>query len=495
MATFIPGITDAIPSRLNFKPDWNRVERGLMLRSAAYQEGARQVKSLYDSVFQSPMLRDGNIQRRDAYLKQISEGLKNVSALDLSILSNQQSAMQLFDPLQNDKAIMKDIVWTKGYLQASNEAERLRTSSDPTQRRQYWDTGMKYLQYQAEDFAKADDDTALSMSKAKYVPNVDLVSLADKMYKDMGISVQEDVINGGYIWTKKNGDIAVPLTQSMVNNLFSQDPAVQDMLRVKAVVMRKDFIKQNAAKYGSEEAAEKVYINDILKTVGVKQQEQVAKDSDEVKDLRARKESWNKVITERGIIPGSDEHKRYLEDIGKLEAAESAAKNSRDQAAIFTTMNPDDNNDLRAAADQAVVMANYIAETNRVATLLAYKNTSVSAKTDPVYMAKLNSQLSLNRSLVLENVRQMNKIAFMDEQLKRGITPGAKGGKTDPKKAENNATNNLWGPYVNPGATNSTTNPWNFNITPGSNTGASNSGGQTASDPVRSETLDLLNGQ
>jgi len=451
MATFIPGITDIFPERLNFKPDWNRVERGLMLRSAAYTEGARKVKTLYDSIFQSPMLRDGNIQRRDAYLKQISEGLKNASTLDLSILQNQENALRLFEPLQDDKQIVKDILWTKNYFQQAQQAEQMRTSSNPETRRQYWDTGMKYMQYQAEDFKKADDDGAMSMGSARYIPNVDLVSLGNKMYKELGISVTQDVINGGYIWTKKNGDLAVPLTQSMVNTLFSNDPAIKDMLMAQSYVQRKDFVKANAAKYGSEEAAQNAYVSQILSTVGVAQQDQAVIDSEEVRDLRARKDAWNKIITSRGIIPDSDEHKKYLEDIERLNIAEGAAENSRNQSTALTTADMSNINDLVSAADNAIMFANYTNTANKLATLLAYKNAESTAKADPFSLARLNSQLALNRSIVLENLRQVNKIDFLDQQLRRGIKPGSNNKKSptetekDKKKRAANDANDLFG--------------------------------------------------
>lgn len=423
MATYLPGFTDVFPKQPNFKPDWNRVERGLMLRSTAYAEGARKVKSIYDSVFQSPLMRDGNMQRRDAYLKEISESLKNASTMDLSLVQNQEYALNLFEPLQNDKDIIKDILWTKSYFQTVSEAEQMRTSSNPETRRQYWNTGMKYLQYQAEEFKNADNATALAMSTPKYIPNVDLVGVATKMYKEMGISVKQDVRDGGYIWTKKNGDLAIPLTQSMVNTLFANDPAIMDMMKVEAYVQRKDFMKENAAVYGSEQAAEREYLKQIYSQVGKVQQDQTVADSQEVKDLRARKDSWEKVITTRGIIPGSDEHKKYMEDVARLQAAEEAAVNSRNQSSVLNTADLTNVDDLRTAVDNAVVFANFTDKADKIARLLAYKDAESIAKADPIYMAKLNSQLALNRAIVLENVKQLNKISLMDEQIRRGINP------------------------------------------------------------------------
>jgi hypothetical protein len=439
MATYLPGSTDVFPRQPNFKPDWNRVERGLMLRSSAYAEGARKVKSVYDSVFQSPLMRDGNIERRDTYIKEISESLKNASTMDLSLVQNQEYALNLFEPLQNDKDIIKDILWTKSYYQTASDAEQMRTSSNPETRRQYWDTGMKYLQYQAEEFKNADRATALSMNTPKYIPNVDLTGVATKMYKEMGISVKQDVRDGGYIWTKKNGDIAVPLTQSMVNTLFASDPAIKDMMRAEAYVQRRDFMKANAAVYGSEQAAEREYLKEIYSQLGKVQKDQVVADSQEVKDLRARKDSWEKVITTRGIIPGSDEHKKYMEDAAKLQAAEEAAENSRNESTVLNTADLTNIDDLRTAVDNAVIFASYTDKADKIARLLAYKDAESIAKADPQYMAKLNSQLALNRSITLENLREYNKVLFMDEQIKRGIKPNSSNKpETEKEKKERN---------------------------------------------------------
>lgn len=437
MATFIPGITDTPSQRLSFKPDWNRVERGLMLRGAAYAEGARKVKSLYESMFQSPMLRDENIERRDTYLKEISERLKEVSALDLSIPQNQENALKLFEPLNNDKMIVKDILWTKNYIKELDKAEQMRNSSNPEVRRQYWETGVQALNYRAAEFKNADSESALNMSTAKYVGNVDFMSLANKMYKEMGISVTQDVVTGGYIWTKKNGDIAVPLTKSMVNNLFSNDPAVKDMLKTQAYVQRKQYVEANADRLGSAEAAEQDYATKVLMTISADHNDQVVSDSEDVKDLRAKVDAWDKIITSRGIIPGSDEHKKYLETIESLKEAEAAADNTRNSVPNTATLQMGNLKDAVEAADNTVVFSNFSSISDNIAKLLAYKDVSMTAKTDPIYMAKLNSQLALNRSMVMENIRQINRIAMLDEKQKRGIGTGTSASeKKDQKKQE-----------------------------------------------------------
>jgi hypothetical protein len=96
-------------------------------------------------------------------------------------------------------------------------------------------------------------------------------------------------------------------------------------------------------------------------------------------------------------------------------------------------------NDIRAAVDNAVMAANYTTTANKIATVLAYKNAESTAKADPFSLARLNSQLALNRSVVLENLRQLNKIKFIDEQLSRGIKPGSNNSNNSGPKKETEA--------------------------------------------------------
>mgnify|MGYP003336427500 CR=1 FL=1 len=115
MATFIPGMTDVFPGSSPYTPDFNRIERMLKLRQNMYDEGVKQVKTVYDSLFNSSLMRDGNIQRRDAYLKAISESMNRLSATDLSLPQNVRTATELFTPLTNDVDLIKDISYTKNY--------------------------------------------------------------------------------------------------------------------------------------------------------------------------------------------------------------------------------------------------------------------------------------------------------------------------------------------------------------------------------------------
>jgi hypothetical protein len=463
MATFLPNITDVFAGNSEYTPDWNRIERALRYKEQLYEQGAKRVKTMYDSLFSSAMLRESNIKTRDAYLKTITESLNRATAMDLSLDQNQQFATSLFTPIIEDANIAKDITWTKQYQNESSKAKQYSSSTDPKVRKQYWEVGMKALQYQAEEFKNADNQTALSMSTPKYVPQIELTEYATKAFKDAGISVKEDVVNGGYIYTKKNGSSVFPIAKNFVEMIFSQDPGVKDMLRTQAYVERKDFIKQNATKYGGEDKAEKFYLTEIMKNAGKTVQTTVNQNNDEVKKLRDKKESWDKIIRDRGIVPGSQEHEQYLEDLEKLKIAETGV--ATQNASLFPTNTLDFNNinDLRAQADNLVTFANYSLLTNQMAGILSARNAELTIKANPFSLAMLNASLSLRNQKEMERIRQINRKDIISieqknkiEVLQKRAELGLDGGKDD----GSGVFKNLWDEIMGGGE-----DPWNIDGT------------------------------
>lgn len=404
MATFIPGITDVYPQPIDFKVDYNQLERSLALNDAAYEQGARRLRSLYDSIFNSTLQRDDNIKNRDAYLKQISGALKSIASTDLSQMQNRASAYKLFDPISSDPLMAKDMVFSKTLASEYSKAMSYRNSSDPAVRRQFWETGLKAMNYQVEEFRNAGKDEAIGMSSPRYISNIDFIAMGDKLFKESGISVKVDEINGGYIWTKKNGEVAYDLTQGMLNSMLGNDPAVMDFLKTKAYVQRKDFVKQNALKYGSEEMAEQAYFDEVLKGAAKKNEKLAFKDTDELKKLRTEKESWDKVIETKGISTIQDREK-YLSLLDKIQLAEQAAIKSQNSLGAQQFETGSDIILKRNATDNIIATANFLNVSETLAKYLAFKNAEITAKADPISLANLRNQLSIQ----LEGVRQFNR--------------------------------------------------------------------------------------
>ena len=439
MATFLPNVTDVFAGVSDFDPDFNRIERMLKIRENAYQQGAKKVKGLYDSVFNSQMLRGQNIKTRDAYLKTISETLNAISATDLSLPQNQETATQLFNPVLTDNNLTKDIAYTRNFYDEMGNAEKLRTSTDDATRKRYWNIGVKAMQYQAEEFKNADANTALGMSAPKYIQQIDMGALTEKMYKEAGISVKQDEFSGSYIFTKKNGDIALPVSKAYVESMLSSDPGIADMLRTKSYVKRKDFIAENSGRLGGADKAERLYLETIIKAGTAVSEEQTSENITEIKKLQDRIDSWNKKITTDGIVPGSDEHIKYLADLENLRGAEQGLKNKKNY--ITTSENIDFNNieELRQQADNLVTFSDYTMMANGLARQLAYKNSEFTIKSNDISLAHLRSDLSLRNSKIMEKIRYDHDLEILEKEIEGGKydRSTSSGTKTDAGKDVN----------------------------------------------------------
>jgi hypothetical protein len=429
MATYIPGVTDVFPNPVLYKPDWNRLERSLAIADSKYKQGVSRVKSFYNSVFNSPMLGEDNIKRRDEYLQKITESLKNASGLDLSQLSNQAAIMNLMEPVATDIDIAKDINFTMDYRNKMSKAQQLKSSSDPATRKRYSEMGVKALNYMAEDFQKASREERLKMTLPSYTENVDMMELANKMYKDFGVSVKQDQLTGQYIWTQKNGDIVLPLTESIVASIMNNDPAVKSMLQTQAYVTRRDAVKANASRFnGDETAAERDYLTSTLTTLRTAKEKLLAESEAEVNKYNIAVANWEKIIKDRGIVEGSDEHKKYLADVKSQKLALDASSANKNMLFDFGNLDMNDINDLRNAVDQLNFRSLYTGMGSQVARFLAYKNAESSLKPNPVEQAVLQQKLILDREMLMENIRQVNRIEVLKKRKELGLDGGRNSG-------------------------------------------------------------------
>lgn len=422
MATFVQGVAPLSPKPVVFDLDFNYMERMLKMRQNMYNQGAAKVKNLYDSLFTSNMMRDDNIAKRDAYLKTISDSLKGVGGLDFSMGQNVQNATNYFQPILNDKYIPKDITYTKNYSTELSKADGYRTSSNGEEAKKYWEEGVKYLQYKAEEFKNASKEEALGMAAPKYVPNVDMLGMADKLYKDGKISVKQDIVNGGYIWTMKNGDLAYPITQTLVSTMFAQNPAIKEALKARAYVTRKDWVKNNAAKFGGDEIkAEEAYMETVITNVVNKNRLELYADDEEVNKLANEVASWEKVIKEGKLLQGSDDEKKYRAAVDKLKVASDLLVQKKIDMTAQELNDLGDVNAMRSAVDSAVTMSSYNTLSYQIAKHLADKNKEIGIKVDPYAMSdhryKQNvslkeMQAEINRQM--EEIRQTNRETMED---------------------------------------------------------------------------------
>jgi hypothetical protein len=265
MATYLQGVTDYIPDYQPFQPDLNFYGNVMQTKQNQYDTNWQSLNNLYGQLYGADLTHDKNIEKKDHLLKQIDFNLKRVSGLDLSLEQNVTQAMQVFKPFYEDKYLMKDMAYTKNWKSTYSSANALKNSQDPTQRKQWWGTGIQGLELRRQMFKDATLDETLNMGNAKYTPFVNATQEYMDLAKKYDIGAVQTIPDesGLYLVRKKNGDLILPTLQNTFLAEYSNRPDIQDMYREKAFVERMNYASQNADKFGGNKLeAEKEYIKD-----------------------------------------------------------------------------------------------------------------------------------------------------------------------------------------------------------------------------------------
>jgi len=293
MATYLQGVTDYIPQFQPFQPDLNFYANVMQTKQTQYDTNWKALNKMYGQYYHADLTRDNNISKRDSYLKNIEFQLKRVSQLDLSLEQNVTQATQIFKPFYEDKNLMKDMAWTKNYNNQLGRADMLRNSTDVERRKQYWNDGVKGMNYLRDEFKEATDEEALNFQNAEYVPYVNVIESAQKIAKEAGLSVERVDFSqdGRWIVKTKNGEQLVEPLQKLFEAQLGSDPAVQAVYQMQSYVNRKDYAYNNASQFnGDKLKAEMSYLENSFTVLKEKndQRYQMLKNTSLVYDNKIR---------------------------------------------------------------------------------------------------------------------------------------------------------------------------------------------------------------
>ena len=283
MATYIQGVQDYVPQFQPYQPDLNLYANVLQTKQTQYDTAYKSINKVYGQYFYSDLTRDNNIERKDEILKNIDFNLQRISGLDLSLDQNVEQAVQVFKPFYEDKFMMKDMAWTKNHTAQKQRAAGLKNSSDEKLRAQYWDTGVKAMDYKREEFKNLSDEASLGFGNVEYTNYVNTQKEALKLAKEAGLSIESvkfsDDPNKSWIIKTKNGKQLMEPLSKLFESTLGSDPAIQAVYKTQAYVNRKDYGYSNAAQFnGDSNAAEMRYLEDsfnILKQQNVQRYNQL----------------------------------------------------------------------------------------------------------------------------------------------------------------------------------------------------------------------------
>lgn len=352
MATYIAGITDYIPQIQPFQPDLNFYANVMQTKQSRYNAAKKEMNDLYGSLLYSPLSREGNIKRRDEFFNSISNDLKKVAGLDLSLQQNIDAAKSIFKGFTDDKYIMDDMVKTKKHKAQLSKAEMLKACNNPEKCPGYWEEGVRDLQYRMEEYKNLSDDEALNYEIGTYDSYYDWKKDALKAAKDMNYKVEQDTLSGGYIVHDENGDLVQGGLYNLFKSVYGDDPRVQSNYNTRAFVTRKDYAHANEKTFGSVEEAEKQYILNSINTGLTESKATLKNINDSYDQVNSRISQLEKQKNGKGLTPQDEVAlNKAIQTRDALAKSKAGIENTI--AEVTNNIDASDINSLRKRADRS----------------------------------------------------------------------------------------------------------------------------------------------
>lgn len=307
MATYLQGAVDYIPQIQPFAPNLNLYANVLQTKQSKYDSNWKSLNNVYSQYFYADLSREDNQERRDDLMTAIDFNLKKVSGLDLSLEQNVRQAKQLFTPFYEDKYLMRDMVYTKNYTQERNRGLSYKNARNEKDKENYWDAGIKYLDYKMQEFKDADLSETLNFGGLAYTPFVNIQKKAMDLAKQFGnVESTSFSPDGRYMIVNRNGEQLREPLHRLFEATFGNDPAAQEMFQVMAYVNRKDYAQTNASLFGGDaKQAEMKYLQDQFENFSKQQKLEFENQQDNLKvinnfitDLQKQEEAGT--ITDAG---------------------------------------------------------------------------------------------------------------------------------------------------------------------------------------------------
>jgi len=425
MATYLQGVTDYIPQIQPFAPDINLYANVLQTKQSKYDANWQSLNNVYSQYFYADLSREDNQERRDELMKAIDGNLKKVSGLDLSLEQNVRQAKQLFTPFYEDKYLMKDMVLTKNYMQERNKGLSYKNARNEKDRENYWEAGVKYLDYKMEEFKGADLSETLNFGGVSYTPFVNIQKKAMELAKQFGdVESTSFSPDGRYMIVNRNGEQLREPLHRLFEASLGNDPAAQEMFQVLAYVNRKDYAQTNAGLFGGDaKQAEMKYLQDQFENFSKQQKLEFQNQQDNLKvinnfitDLQKQEAAGTITDAGRKALREYMYSKEIIET--NLSRAEKLNEELNTDVGISNTgkgfQNPySDVETLRRKVDGAVANSLFSKQLQEAAQIYSMRNMKQTVTADPYAVIDYKHQ----KNIALANYKQRLKNAEKQQEL------------------------------------------------------------------------------
>jgi D-ribose pyranose/furanose isomerase RbsD len=452
MATYISGVTDYIPQFQPFQPDLNFYANALQTKQNQYDTNYKALNNVYGQYFYADLTHGDNLKKKDELIKAIDFNLKRVSGLDLSLEQNVTQAQQVFKPFYEDKHLMKDIAWTKNINSQKTYGAGLKNARDEKLRAQYWDAGVRALDYKTEEFKNASLEETMNIGNASYTPYVNVMEKAQKIAKDAGLSVEtvDFSPDGKWIVKTKNGEQLIPKLSHLFEATLGSDPAVIDVYKTQAYVNRKDYAYSNAAQFGGDQnAAEMSYLSESYKMLKAENEARLAKLQNNSKVYDKKAADVEKSIEEGDATPESNDYLTRLQEAKQvnntlLTNTDNNVNSLSERSGTLTTStgfeNPyGDVESLRWKVDNAMASRLMQKDLGEAANVFAFKDAKQDINANPYAVQQIAHQYRMQEVASANASREKAaNIARQTEIDKERVATGAWEWDRDPNSSTYN---------------------------------------------------------
>jgi len=274
----------------------------------------------------------------------------------------------------------------------------------------------------------------LGFSAPRYTPAVNVAEKAMKFAKDMGFNMQSVTWtpDGRYQVTTKNGTQMIPSLTNAFIATFQNDQSAVDYYNTQAYLSRKDFIASSLDQYGSEEAAENYYLDQMAADLYTNN-EDLKKASEKDIDLAKSNQSVaGQVIKGRGVDPNDPDDQKLAASYNQSLVDEMIAATAADHyQQTADVVNPETIGIVgldakRRRIDSAVANSLFQGELMNAAKTYAELTGEQEVKADPFAVAGYEHALALDKmakqfgyDVALEDRKTANEL------LKKGFEEGS----------------------------------------------------------------------
>ncbi len=395
MATYIPGVKSYMPDFKPFTPDYKFLSNILDVKTNRYNTNYKAVNDLYSKVVYGDLSRGDTQEMRNQFAETLAPQLEKASGMDLSVMQNAEAARAIFKPFFEDDLIVKDLVQTRQYINERSKVNMMRNSSDASVREQYWDTGVRKMEYDMEDFVNASEQEALQMALPEYIPDADLFQRGKAYLEAQGYDVEIDYVdpaNPDWVVTQQNGELITKQAMFDMQNALLDDPQVRNAYYADTYVRSRDFAK-DAIESGQFADVKQAQAAWATETIGAYEEQLAAQNvmlAEKAANERSVLVSWDTYKQQQGVIPGSEEEQQmndveaaYLDSVNKL-------KRNRNVLGDNKGLDTQDVNGLLNRAYNIVMQTNMNKDLLAAATQYAATHKKVSLKENAVRTRNLD---------------------------------------------------------------------------------------------------------